>query len=126
MNPDELAAEMRRLSDLIDKGVTVLREQADALAMAENVYRQAKANAWVTVERHTYEGEKRLADEIKAEVDGRCAELREARDRAEGMRQAALESLRSRRTQLSALQSLMASHREEAAFTRTGPAGLAS
>lgn len=126
MTPDEMGVEMRRLSDLIDRGVTALREQSEKLAAAEHDYRQAKAEAWITVERRTFDDEKRLAAEIEAEVNGRCAEHRQARDLAEGMRQAALESLRSRRTQLSALQSLLAAHREEAGFARTEPREMAA
>lgn len=126
MTLDDFAAEAKRLSDRIDRGVAALREQSEKLAAAERDYRQAKAEAWVTVEHRTFDDQKRLAAEIEAEVDGRCAEYRHARDLAEGMRQAALESVRSRRTQLSALQSLLAAHREEAGFARTEPREMAA
>jgi hypothetical protein len=48
-------------------------------------------------------------------------DLRHRRDLADGQRLAALEACRSRRTQLSALQSLLAAHKSEADFARTGP-----
>jgi len=43
---------------------------------------------------------------------------------AAALEKSALEAVRSRRQQLSALQSLLAASREEAAFVRTGPGGL--
>ena len=102
----DLAQEARRLSVLIDRGVDALRIAAEEVARAENAYRHAKARAWVTAK-----GE--LAKEREADVDATTADLRLARDLAEGKRQAALEALRSRRTQLSALQSILAATRSE-------------
>jgi hypothetical protein len=64
---------------------------------------------------------KRLAAEIEAEVDELTADLRFARDRADYLRQVALEAVRSRRQQLSAWQSWVAAERAEAEFVRTSP-----
>lgn len=114
MNLDDLAVEMKRLSRLIDQGVSALVDQAKELADAEAEYRQAKAGAFVAAPDGT-------VPEKEAWVAGRCAELRRKRDHADYMRAAALEALRSRRTQLSALQSLLAAYREDAAFSRTSP-----
>ena len=110
----EVSAEMRRLSRLIDQGLAALRDQSRELADAESEYRQAKAAAWLTVEG--------TVSEREAAVNGKTAGERHRRDLADGMRRAALEAVRSRRTQVSALQSLLAADREEAAFARTGPA----
>lgn len=49
------------------------------------------------------------------------ADARRVRDLAEGMRQAGLEAVRSRRAQISALQSLLSADRSEMEIARTGP-----
>ena len=110
---DGLAEEARRLSGLIDRGVAALRQAAVAYADAEHAYRLAKARAYLETEGTVAERE--------AVVYGLVGDLRRARDLADGERLAALEAVRSRRTQLSALQSLLAAHRSEADFARTGP-----
>ena len=107
----ELIDEARRLSNLIDAGVKVLRESSEALAAAERDYRHAKAKAWLRVD-----GE--LAREREANVDSVTADLRMARDLAEGMRQAALEALRSRRSQLDALRSILSATRADMELAR--------
>jgi hypothetical protein len=108
-----LGAEARRLSTLIDRGVAALRQAAVDFAEAEHAYRLAKARAYLETEGTVAERE--------AVVYGQVGELRRARDLADGERQASLEAVRSRRTQLSALQSLLAAHRSEADFARVGP-----
>ena len=105
-----------RLSGLLDSGLTALREQARAVADAEAAYRKGKAEAWVGTAT-----EDLLAKEREAQVDAATADLRRTRDLAEARARAALESVRSRRTQISALQSLLAAHRSEAEFARTAP-----
>lgn len=105
---------MLRLSRLIDAGVTELREASSRLAAAEFEYRKGKAVAWSDCP----DG---IADFRRAWVDAETAELRQARDEAEGDRTTAIESLRSRRQQLSAWQSYKAADRAETEFVRTGP-----
>jgi hypothetical protein len=56
----------------------------------------------------------------EAWVDSATAEERLALDMAEALKQSSLEAVRSRRQQLSAVQSLLAAHKEEAAFARSG------
>lgn len=107
----DIIVEARRLSDLIDRGIEALRRSSEELAKAENAYRHAKAAAWVTCEGT-------LAKEREAEVDSITADLRLTRDMAEGQRQAALEALRSRRAQLSALQSILTATRTEMELAR--------
>ena len=114
MNP-EMQAEMIRLSHALDDGVETLRRFSRESAEAEAEYRKAKAVAWVTVDTGL------LAAHRQAEVDARTADLRQKRDIAENMRRATMEAIRSRRGQLSALQSLMNAHKAEADFDRTGP-----
>lgn len=112
-----LHAEVERLSRLIDQGVTALREQAATLAQAEHDYRLARAMAWPKTDG--------TAKEREDQVNALTAPDRLRRDLAEGQRAAALEALRSRRQQLSAVQTLSNADREEAAFVRTGPRGAA-
>jgi hypothetical protein len=109
----EYSAELFRLSTLIDSGINSLRESAFEAAHAEHDYRKAKAIAW-------NEAPPGTVPVREAWVDSQTADQRLRLDLAEGMRQAALEAVRSRRQQLSGVQSLLAAHKEEAAFSRTG------
>ena len=126
MNPAEAATEMRRLSRLIDAGIEAMREQSVALAQAENAYRKAKAEAWVRCPNDdpgTKAGEREwTAARREAWVNGQTADLRQQRDLADAMRQAALEAVRARRAQLSAWQTLVNADTAEAQFVRTGAA----
>jgi hypothetical protein len=113
MDLETLAGEARRLSSLIDRGVQALLASSVKLADAEHEYRLAKARAYLATVGTVAERE--------AETYGAVGDLRRARDLADGERLAALEAIRSRRTQLSALQSLLAAYRSEADLARTGP-----
>lgn len=115
MNVAELTAEARRLSGLLDKGVDALRDTARQLADAEHAYRLARAQAYTT------SPEGLTVDERKAHVDGVTADLRRERDYQDAFRQAALEAVRSRRTQTSLLQSVAAAARSEAEIGRYSP-----
>jgi hypothetical protein len=113
MNVPDLVTEVRRLSSLIDRGVTALRTAAADVAVAEHTYRKARATAWLTTE-----GTAKQREDV---VNAATADERMERDLAEGERVAVLEALRSRRQQLSAIQSVMNADRAEAEFARTGP-----
>lgn len=108
----EYAAELSRLSTLIDAGINSLRESAVEAAHAEHDYRKAKAISWSEAPPGT-------VPVREAWVESETADQRLRLDLAEGMKQAALEAVRSRRQQLSGVQSLLAAHKEEAAFSRT-------
>ena len=110
----QYAAEMERLSGLIDKGIAALTQHAQEMAQAEHDYRKAKAVAWTQAPPGT-------VPVREAWVESETAEHRLRLDMAEGMRLAALESIRSRRQQLSALQSMLAAVKSEMDFARTGP-----
>lgn len=110
----EMADEMRRLSRQLDNGLDVLRDQANELAEAEHDYRKAIGVAWVEAPEGTVSA-------TEAWVNDRTAGKRRRRDLAEHLSRAALESVRSRRTQISALQSLMNAHRAEAEMASFGP-----
>jgi len=109
-------AEANRLSRLIDAAIEAMKNTTVESAVAERDYRKAKAEAWVRVK-----PEDMLAKEKEAWVDAETSDLRYRRDLADGMRQAALEAVRSRRAQLSKVQTFVNAEREEAAFARTGP-----
>jgi hypothetical protein len=114
MNVEMLTEEALRLSGLIDKGVAALAQASVTFADAEHHYRLAKAKAYLSSPDGT-------VAEKEAHVYELVGDLRHARDLADGQRVAALEAVRSRRGQLSALQSLLAAHKSEADFARTGP-----
>jgi hypothetical protein len=114
MEIEALAAEANRLSALLDKGIMALRDAAVTYAHAEHDYRERKAMAYLETESGT-------VAEREAHVYAIMGDYRLRRDLADGERLAALEAVRSRRTQLSAVQSLLAAHKSEADFARTRP-----
>jgi len=106
--------EIERLSALIDEGIKALVASAQEVAQAEHDYRKAKAIAWVEAPGGT-------VPVRESWVDSETAEHRMRLDLADGMRVASLEAVRSRRQQLSAVQSLLAAHKADADFHRTRP-----
>lgn len=121
----EMFERAMHFSTLIDQGIAAMRELAESYAQAEADYRQAKSEAWVRCpndDAGVKAGEREwTAARREAWVDAQCAGLRYKRDLAEAMKQSALEAVRSRRGQLSAVQTFANAEREEAAFARTGP-----
>jgi hypothetical protein len=111
----DLVRQANELSERIDEGVKALARAAKGAAEAEHTYRLQKARAWVE---HT-DG---TVPERTAAVDGATAGLRRDRDLAEASKLAALEALRSRRQQLSAVQSIAAAVRSELDLAGKGPA----
>jgi hypothetical protein len=109
-----MAEELRRRSKLLDDALSYLARQVKEYAEAERAYRESKARAWVEAPEGT-------AGAKDAWVGGVTAEKRKARDLADGMRQAGLEAVRSRRAQLSAWQSLAAMERSEMELAKYGP-----
>ena len=110
----DAAEEVRRLSHLLNAGLEMLQTSAEDVASAEQAYRKARAKAWVEITEGT-------AGFREARVDGQTANLRYKRDVAEGMRRAALESVRARSTQISMIQTLLNAHRAEASISARGP-----
>ena len=113
MTLHDLQAEMIRLSRQLDKGLDYLREQSEASAIAEDTYRLARARAYLDSQ-GTVDVRRSITDlaTSKERVDAHIAD---------GLRQAALEAVRSRRQQLSALQTLVSAHKAEAEYERTRP-----
>lgn len=112
MTPLEAADEMRRLSTLLDAALEYLKDQTKEYAVAEDGYRMAHATAYLAADGPV--------NERKARADSKTSKERQRAHLADGMRQAALEAVRSRRAQISALQSLLNAHRAEAEFAKTG------
>lgn len=104
---------MISLSRSLDEALSYLRQMASEYAVAEDKYRMAKATSYLEAAG--------TVDARRAQVDLATSTERVAAHIAEGMKQAALEAVRSRRQQLSALQSLLSAHRAEAEFARTSP-----
>lgn len=123
----EYAKEFDRLSRQIDGALGLVKDNVRALADAESKYRRAKSEAWVTCPNDpagVKAGEREwTAARRGAWVDAQTADLRAVRDIADGMVRAGMEAVKSRRTQISALQSLLGAAREEMAFSRTAPQG---
>lgn len=119
----DIGAEMRRLSRLADQGVDALRRAADDAAKAEHMYRLAKARAWVESSQleNPVTGKPETAGAREAWVNGETADARLGRDTAEALRLASLEALRTRRQQLSALQSWLAAERAEIQLATYAP-----
>lgn len=106
--------EIDRLSRLIDEGIKSLASAAHEVAEAEHDYRKAKAIAWMEAPPGT-------VPVRESWVDSETADKKRRLDVAEGMRVASLEAVRSRRQQLSAVQSLLAAYKADADFHRTRP-----
>jgi hypothetical protein len=106
-----VAEQMHRYSSLLDKGLAALRDASRMLCEHEETYREAVKDAWAEAPDGT-------VPEREAWVKGITASVRRKRDEADLARQDALEAIRSRRTQISALQSLLAAEREEAGLIR--------
>jgi hypothetical protein len=104
--------ELRRVTTLIDEALDQLRASSRDYADAEHAYRQARAKAWLAA--------RGTVNERESMVELRCGDLRYARDLADGLRSASVEAIRSRRAQLSALQSVLAASRAEVELARTG------
>ena len=111
MDLEALTAEAWRLSQLLDKGIMALRDAAVAYAEAEHEYRSQNAMAYLETESGT-------VAEREAHVYALVGDFRRSRDLADGQKLAALEAVRSRRAQLSAVQSILSAHRAEAELAR--------
>lgn len=109
----QIEAEAIDTSRALTLAIGELRDASVRHARADDAYRCAHAKALLEAEG--------TVDSRKAQADlATSGERLEARI-SEGLKIAALEAVRSLRTQLSAWQSLMSAHRAEAEFVRTAP-----
>lgn len=101
------------LSEALNAHFNAAREHAQA----EHGYRLARAKSYAS---YATDGTKRTVDHLNAMVDMACdREMLRVRI-AEAEREALLERVRSLRTEVSAFQSILSAHREEAAAVRYG------
>lgn len=128
MNGAAIVRELQRLSRLLDDALAFAEAQARAFAEANSDYRLAKAKARLGAEEELRQrGHKApKVGDLEAFVDLATHLHRKEAEEAEGLMFAARESVKARRAQLSALQTIAGLAREEAAFARTGPEGLDS
>lgn len=110
----EATEQLLSLSRQLHVALDWLRDTASDSADKERQYRKARALAWVE---HT-EG---TAGFREAQVDSSTADLRYERDLAEKLERAAIEKIRAVRQEIGAWQTMLAAHRAEAEFARTGP-----
>ena len=111
MTLNEMIYETERLSKLIDAGIAALVQASSDMAHAEHALRKATAVAWAAAPAGTVPFK-------EAWVESESADEKLAFDIAESTRYNALEAVRSRRAQLSAIQSIMAAYRAEAELGR--------
>lgn len=114
MSVAELTPMLIDAAHALDNSLVELESQVKRWATAERDYRAAKSAAYLQADGST-------VAEREANAEPLLSSLRYARDMAEGLKVSALEGVRSRRTQVSAIQTLASLAREEAAFARTGP-----
>jgi len=107
MTLTEMINESERLSRLIDAGIESLVKASKDMAHAEHTLRKATAVAWAAAPSGTVPYK-------EAWVESQTADEKLAFELGETERYNALEAVRSRRAQLSAIQSIMAAHRAEA------------
>lgn len=113
MNFNDMVNEVERLSHKIDEGIKLLYDSGMLLAKAEHECSKAIAKAWIDAPKGTVPFR-------EAWVDAEVADLMYEKDMAEASKMSSLEAVRSRRTQLSAVQSLLAAYRAEAEMARYG------
>jgi len=110
----ELIIELNRRCEMVDGAVLFLMEQAVLWADAEHEYRHRKSIAIL-------EADGKTVQEREAQAEEKIGRFRHERDKAAALKEAALESLRSRRGQLSAVQSICNAVKAEMELGRTGP-----
>ncbi len=104
----------RLLSQQLMEAEAEHSHQVEEAAEAERAYRHLQARAFALCPSGT-------VPERDAWVKDYCADARFRRDLADGFRQAALEAVRSRRQEISLLQSVANAYKAEADFHRLGP-----
>jgi hypothetical protein len=112
----ELERTLREYMKLCDDALGYARRAALEHAETDDAYRTKLAQVFVTAKDDgaTDAKAKHLAD---AATEGVRKRARLAAD----MQQVSIEAVRSRRTQISALQSLLAAHKSEAELSKFGP-----
>ena len=116
----QLNEQLIAASRALDGSLKFLEDSVADFATAERAYRKAKAEAYLRSSGKNVQEREANAEECRF-GDETLGDIRYRRDLAEGLKMAALEGVRSRRTQLSAIQTLASLSKAEAEFARTGP-----
>lgn len=120
LTPREVMDEMVRLSQLLDDALSYAKRAAHEYAEADDAYRVAHAKAFVTAK------DGGATDAMaKARADLATEGIRSRARLAEAMNKTAVEAIRSRRTQVSALQTAGNALRAELEIARYGPEAAA-
>lgn len=117
LTQEHLYNEYNRLGTLLDKAIADLYTAGQTWAEKNHDYRKAKSKAILQIR----EGKNR--DERDAKAGPLYEKEKFEAELAEAMKEATLEEVRGRRTQLSALQTLMASRRSELEASSYGQLG---
>lgn len=112
MNPSEINNMLLEAADDLRRAHRDLEERSRMSAKADAEWRESRAKAHARTEG--------TVDERNAAVERETARLRYTAKLAEDLRVSALEAVRSRRSILSAIQSVAATVRSEAELLRTG------
>jgi len=112
----QIEANVRHYQALLDDALGYAKRAAEEHSTADDEYRVKHAKAFLEAK----DGGATDA-QAKATADVATEGIRQRARLAESMDKLAIEAVRSRRTQISAEQSLLGSHREEAAYGRMGP-----
>lgn len=112
LTPEEITAELLRLSRLLDERQEELVRFAREWAHAERDYRLARATA--------YKSSSGTVAERQAAVDAATIDQMHRAHESDALRQAALEAVRNARAQLSAVQSIANAVREEMKLSMMG------
>jgi hypothetical protein len=116
----DVAARIRAYADLLDGALSYAKKAAAEYADSDDAYRVAHARAFVEAK------DDGSTDALaKAKADLLTEGIRKRARLAEAMNKMAQEAIRSRRTQISAEQSLLNVHKSEADYGRTGPREVA-
>lgn len=106
-------AEIHQRCGELDASLAFLREKTIESAQAEHDYRKERALRFLEADG--------AMDMRAASADAAAADLRLARDLAQGLREAAMEAVRSRRAQVSAAQTIGNLLRAEFEIAGKGP-----
>ena len=112
----QIQTNIRHYEQLLDDALGYARRAAAEYSESDDDYRTRHAKEFILAK------DGGDTDALaKAKADAATEGIRKRARLAASMDKIAVEAIRSRRTQISAEQSLLGAHREEAAYGRTGP-----
>jgi hypothetical protein len=120
MNGEELQSKVLDGAQALAVALTEHAKSGVEYAEAEVAYRKAQAMKYLEIMAKSTDGKKPTEAHIKAMTDLACEKEMLRKLMAEANRETANERVRCLRTEISAFQSVLSAHREEAAATRYG------